>query len=54
MCASEAKEYATRFALDATTDFARPLMIGDSIAKSVPYFGAAINGVRSFYPLMEN
>lgn len=53
MCASEAKEYATRFALDATTDFARPLMIGDSIAKSVPYFGAAINGVESFYRLME-
>ncbi len=53
MCLSEAKAYATRFALDATTDFARPLMIGDSIAKSVPYFGAAINGVESFYRLME-
>lgn len=53
MCASEAKAYATRFALDATTDFARPLMIGDSIAKSVPYFGAAINGIESFYRLME-
>lgn len=53
MCTSEAEAYATRFALDATTDFARPLMIGDSIAKSVPYFGAAVNGIESFYRLME-
>ena len=53
MCVSEARQYATRFALDATTDFARPLMIGDSIAKSVPYFGAAVNGVESFYRLLE-
>lgn len=53
MALTDAKEYATRFALDATIDFARPLMIGDAIAKSVPYFGAAINGFESFWRLLE-
>lgn len=53
MAPTLARQYATRYALDSTTDFARPIFIGDSLAKAVPYFGAAINGAESFWRLLE-
>lgn len=53
MAPTLARQYATRYALDATTDFARPIFIGDSLAKAIPYFGAAVNGAESFWRLIE-
>ena len=53
MSAQEAKIWATRFALDATTDFGRGFAYGNSIFRNVPYLGAAINGNKSFWRLLE-
>lgn len=50
---AEAKIFATRYALDATTDFARAFAFGNRFIKSVPYLGASINGMKSFMRLME-
>ena len=53
MTHAEAKVWATRYALDATTNFSRTFMWGNSFIYSVPYLGAAINGVKSFWRLVE-
>ena len=49
----EAKTWATRYALDSTTDFGRSFAFGNRFIKSVPYLGAAINGQKSFFRLLE-
>lgn len=51
--AAESKIYATRYALDATTDFARAFAFGNRFIRSVPYLGASINGMKSFMRLLE-
>ena len=53
MTHKEAQIWATRFALDATTNFSRTFMVGNRFIKSVPYLGAAINGTKSFWRLFE-
>lgn len=53
MSMQEAKVWATRYALDATTDFGRSFAFGNRFIKSVPYLGAAINGQKSFLRLLE-
>ena len=53
MTHAEANAWATRYALDATTNFNRTFMWGNSFIKSVPYLGAAINGSKSFWRLVE-
>ncbi len=53
MSMQEAKVWATRYALDATTDFGRSFAFGNRFIKSVPYLGAAINGQKSFIRLLE-
>lgn len=52
MTAQDAKIWATRYALDATTDFSRPFGYANRMIKSIPYLGAAINGQRSFFRLL--
>lgn len=52
MTAKEAKIWATRYALDATTDFSRTFSFANQLIKNVPYLGAAINGQRSFFRLL--
>lgn len=49
----EARAIATRFMNDATTNFARPLAMGNRIARSIPYLSAAFNGKASFFRLLE-
>lgn len=49
----EAKAFAFRYAMDATTDFNRSFAFGNKFIKSVPYLGAAINGYKSFMRLLE-
>ncbi len=53
MTMQEAKIWATRYALDATTDFNRTFMFANQFIHSVPYLGAAINGQKSFLRLLE-
>lgn len=53
MSAPEAKMWATRYAMDATTNFGRPFPIGNNWARNVPFLGAAFNGSKSFYRLLE-
>lgn len=53
MTMQEARIWATRFALDATTDFGRTFAYANRFIKSVPYLGAAINGHKSFFRLLE-
>lgn len=53
MTMQEARVWATRFALDATTDFGRTFAYANRFIKSVPYLGAAINGHKSFFRLLE-
>lgn len=50
---AEAKIFATRFALDSTTDFARTYAYANRFIRSVPYLGASINGMKSFMRLLE-
>lgn len=50
---SEARAIAERFMQDATTNFGRPLAMGNRIARSVPYLNAAFNGKASFMRLLE-
>lgn len=52
MSMGEAKIWATRYALDATTDFSRTFPIFNNFIKSVPYLSASINGSRSFFRLL--
>ena len=52
MTMQEARVWATRFALDATTDFGRTFAYANRFIKSVPYLGAAINGHKSFFRLL--
>lgn len=52
MTMQEAKVWATRYALDATTDFNRTFSYANQFIKSVPYLGAAINGQKSFWRLL--
>lgn len=53
MSMPEAKIWATRYALDATTDFSRTFPIFNNFIKSVPYLSASINGTRSFFRLLS-
>ena len=53
MSMPEAKIWATRYALDATTDFSRTFPIFNNFIKSVPYLSASINGARSFFRLLS-
>lgn len=53
MTMQEAQIWATRYALDATTDFGRTFAYANRFIKSVPYLGAAINGHKSFIRLLE-
>lgn len=53
MTLQEAQAWATRYALDATTDFGRTFAYANRFIKSVPYLGAAINGHKSFIRLLE-
>ena len=53
MTMQEAKVWAERYALDATTNFNRTFMWGNKLIKSVPYLSAAINGQKSFWRLLE-
>ena len=53
MTMQEAQIWATRFALDSTTDFGRTFAYANRFIKSVPYLGAAINGHKSFIRLLE-
>ena len=52
MSAYDARIWATRYALDATTDFGRTFMFANDFIHSVPYLGAAINGHKSFMRLL--
>lgn len=49
----DARIIATRFMNDATTNFGRPLALGNRIARSIPYLNAAFNGKASFMRLLE-
>lgn len=49
----EAANWAEYVADNATTDFARAFAWGNKITSSVPYLGAAINGTKSFWRLLE-
>lgn len=49
----EAANWAEYVADNATTDFARAFAWGNKIVSSVPYLGAAINGTKSFWRLLE-
>lgn len=49
----EADLWASRYAMDATTNFGRPYPLLNRFMQNVPYLGAAINGARSFYRLLE-
>lgn len=49
----EARAIAERFMVDATTNFGRPLAMGNRIARSIPYLNAAFNGKASFMRLLE-
>jgi hypothetical protein len=53
MTHAEARTWATRYALDATTNFNRTFMYGNDFIRSIPYLGAAINGAKSFWRLVE-
>ena len=53
MTMADAKIWATRYALDATTDFGRTFAFGNRLFNNVPYLGAAINGTKSFYRLIS-
>lgn len=50
---NEARAIAERFMADATTNFSRPLAMGNRIARSIPYLSAAFNGKASFFRLLE-
>lgn len=52
MTSYDARIWATRYALDATTDFGRTFMFANNFIKSVPYLGAAINGNKSLLRLL--
>lgn len=53
MTSQEAQIWASRYAMDATTNFGRPFAFGNSFMRNVPYLGAAFNGTKSFYRLLE-
>lgn len=50
---SQARNYAQYFMENATTHFARGFAWGDNIIRSIPYFGAMINGASSMIRLLE-
>lgn len=50
---SQARKYAQFVMENATTNFSRGFTWGESIIRSIPYFGAAINGASSFVRLLE-
>lgn len=53
MSVNDAKIYAERFMRDATTNFNRSFVLGNSIVKGIPYLSAAMNGLDSFWRLAE-
>lgn len=50
---SQARKYAQFVMENATTNFSRGFSWGESIVRSIPYFGAAVNGASSFVRLLE-
>lgn len=50
---NEARAIAERYMADATTNFSRPLAMGNRIARSIPYLSAAFNSKASFMRLLE-
>ena len=49
----QARNYAQYVMENATTNFARGFAWGDNIIRSIPYFGAMINGASSMLRLLE-
>lgn len=50
---AQARNYAQYFMENATTNFSRGFAWGDNIIRSIPYFGAMINGASSMIRLLE-
>lgn len=50
---SQARNYAQYFMENATTKFSRGFAWGDNIIRSIPYFGAMLNGASSMVRLLE-
>lgn len=50
---SQARNYAQYFMDNATTNFSRGFAWGDNIVRSIPYFGAMLNGASSMVRLLE-
>ena len=50
---SQARNYAQYFMDNATTNFSRGFAWGDNIIRSIPYFGAMLNGASSMVRLLE-
>jgi len=49
----QARNYAQFMMENATTNFARGVTWGSNIVRSIPYFGAALNGASSFVRMLE-
>lgn len=50
---AQARNYAQYFMENATTKFSRGFAWGDNIIRSIPYFGAMLNGASSMVRLLE-
>lgn len=50
---SQARSYAQYFMENATTNFSRGVTWGAQIVRSIPYFGAMLNGASSMIRLLE-
>ncbi len=50
---AQARNYASYFMRNATTNFTRGFAWGDNIIRSIPYFGAMMNGASSMVRLLE-
>ena len=49
----QARSYAQYFMENATTNFSRGVAWGNNIVRSIPYFGAMLNGASSMIRLLE-
>lgn len=50
---AQSRNYAQYFMDNATTNFSRGFAWGDNIIRSIPYFGAMLNGASSMVRLLE-
>lgn len=50
---TQARNYASYFMENATTNFSRGFAWGSNIVRSIPYFGAMLNGASSMIRLLE-